>query len=95
MACPPASLRPSAKVAMLMPAWPNVLPSVPTKPGFVGTLGNTFGQAGINIATFALGRREAGGHAIALVEIDAPITPEILAKVQGIKNVIEAKALRF
>jgi D-3-phosphoglycerate dehydrogenase len=78
-------------------AWgPNMLCVVNIdKPGFVGTLGNTFGQAGINIATFALGRREAGGHAIALVEIDAPITPEILAKVQGIKNVIEAKALRF
>lgn len=78
-------------------AWgPNMLCVVNVdKPGFVGTIGNTFGAAGINIATFALGRTEAGGHAIALVEIDAPVTPELLAKVQGIKNVIEAKALRF
>jgi D-3-phosphoglycerate dehydrogenase len=78
-------------------AWaPNMLCVVNVdKPGFVGTLGNTFGEAGINIATFALGRREAGGHAIALVEIDQPLTPEILAKVQNIKHVVEAKALRF
>ncbi|MFZ1991924.1 MAG: phosphoglycerate dehydrogenase [Alphaproteobacteria bacterium] len=78
-------------------AWgPNMLCVVNVdKPGFVGAVGQTFEAAGINIATFALGRTEAGGHAIALVEIDAPITPEILAKVQGLKNVIEAKALKF
>jgi D-3-phosphoglycerate dehydrogenase / 2-oxoglutarate reductase len=65
------------------------------QPGFVGGLGRTFEAAGINIATFALGRTEAGGHAIALVEIDQPITEEILAKVRGLKHVVEAKALRF
>ena len=78
-------------------AWgPNMLCVVNIdKPGFVGAIGKTFEAAGINIATFALGRTEAGGHAIALVEIDQPITGEILAKVQGLKHVVEAKALRF
>ena len=31
-------------------------------PGFIGALGTTLGENGINIATFNLGRREAGGR---------------------------------
>ena len=46
-------------------------------PGFIGALGTTLGEAGINIATFNLGRREAGGEAVALVAVDDPITPEL------------------
>ena len=43
------------------------------KPGFIGNLGRTLGEAGINIATFALGRDEQGGSAIALVSIDGNV----------------------
>ena len=39
-------------------------------PGFIGALGTTLGEAGINIATFNLGRRKAGGEAVALVAVD-------------------------
>ncbi|MBC8241668.1 MAG: ACT domain-containing protein [Alphaproteobacteria bacterium] len=35
------------------------------KPGLIGALGTTLGDAGINIATFHLGRAEQGGDAIA------------------------------
>src|SRR3546814_18569154 len=34
------------------------------KPGFIGRLGSTLGEAGINIGTFHLGRRSAGGEAV-------------------------------
>ena len=40
------------------------------KPGFIGRFATLLGEAGINIATFHLGRDAAGGNAIALVEID-------------------------
>ncbi|MDW8125986.1 MAG: phosphoglycerate dehydrogenase, partial [Geminicoccaceae bacterium] len=43
------------------------------KPGFIGALGKTLGDAEINIATFHLGRDRPGGDAIALVEVDGPI----------------------
>ena len=33
------------------------------KPGFIGRLGSILGAAGVNIATFHLGRGEAGGDA--------------------------------
>ena len=39
-------------------------------PGFIGKLGTALGEAGINIATFNLGRREAFGEAVALVAVD-------------------------
>ena len=37
------------------------------KPGFIGRFASVLGDAGVNIATFALGRDEQGGSAIALV----------------------------
>ena len=40
------------------------------KPGFIGRFASVLGDAGVNIATFALGRDEEGGSAIALVSID-------------------------
>ena len=40
------------------------------KPGFIGKFSWTLGDAGINIATFHVGREAPGGNAIALIEID-------------------------
>jgi D-3-phosphoglycerate dehydrogenase len=65
------------------------------KPGFIGALGSTLGAAGINIATFHLGRAEAGGDAICLVAVDQPIPAEILAKICALESVVQAKALGF
>ena len=40
------------------------------KPGFIGKFSSTMGDAGINIATFHVGREAPGGNAVALIEID-------------------------
>jgi D-3-phosphoglycerate dehydrogenase / 2-oxoglutarate reductase len=64
-------------------------------PGFIGRLGSTLGEAGLNIGTFHLGRRQAGGEAVLLLSIDAPIPEPILwqlCKLPGVKTV---KALKF
>ena len=65
------------------------------KPGFIGALGNALGAAEVNIATFHLGRAAPGQDAIALVEVDQPLTPAILDTVRTLPNVIQVKALRF
>jgi D-3-phosphoglycerate dehydrogenase len=65
------------------------------KPGFVGNLGRTLGEAGVNIATFHLGRKETGGDAILLVSVDQPLDDLILAQVCAIPNVLQTKILRF
>ncbi len=65
------------------------------KPGFIGNLGTLLGEAGVNIATFNLGRAEGGGDAIALVAVDQPISAEVLDKVASLPHVVQAKALSF
>src|SRR5437868_10511847 len=65
------------------------------KPGFIGALGHTLGAAQINIATFHLGRTAAGEDAIALVEVDQPMSAELIDAVRRLPNVIQAKAMRF
>jgi D-3-phosphoglycerate dehydrogenase len=65
------------------------------KPGFVGRFATLLAGAGINIATFHLGRESAGGDAIALVEVDGTVPPNVLAEVQKIPNVQQVKTLRF
>jgi D-3-phosphoglycerate dehydrogenase len=65
------------------------------KPGFIGALGMTLGEARINIATFHLGRDAPGGDAIALVEVDGPIPDHVLDQVRRLPQVIHAKQLSF
>ena len=65
------------------------------KPGFIGRFASLLGDAGVNIATFALGRDEQGGSAIALVAIDGAAPPEVIAKVGKIDGVRQVTALRF
>ena len=64
-------------------------------PGFIGRLGTTLGEAGVNIATFHLGRREAGGEAVALVSVDGRIAPDVVEAVEAIPGVKRVKPLRF
>src|SRR2546423_14880855 len=40
-------------------------------PGVIGRVGTILGEAGINISAFHLGRRERGGEAMAVIEVDA------------------------
>ena len=65
------------------------------KPGFIGALGVMLGEAGVNIATFNLGRRAAGEDAIALVGVDQRLDEDLLAKVRALPHVKEAQALAF
>jgi D-3-phosphoglycerate dehydrogenase len=65
------------------------------RPGFIGRLGTVLGEAGINIATFNLGRNRAGGDAIALIEVDEEPGETVLDQIRAIPNVIRVKALAF
>ena len=65
------------------------------KPGFIGSLGGALGEAGVNIATFNLGRNTAEGDAIALLAVDDPVSQEVLEVVRNIEHVKQAKALVF
>jgi D-3-phosphoglycerate dehydrogenase len=65
------------------------------KPGFIGRLGTILGENKVNIATFHLGRDQPGGSAIALVQVDQPISPALLGKIAAVEGVVQAKVLSF
>ena len=64
-------------------------------PGFIGKLGTTLGEAGINIATFNLGRRAEGGEAVALVSVDGDVPSDVVAALCALDGVREVVPLRF
>ena len=65
------------------------------QPGVIGHVGTTLGKLGVNIATFALGRREAslGAEAVSLVCLDGKVTESILAPILEFKAITQAKLL--
>jgi D-3-phosphoglycerate dehydrogenase len=65
------------------------------KPGFIGALGALLGEAGVNIATFNLGRMDAGDDAIALVGVDQVVAEDLIAKIAALPHVKEVRALTF
>jgi D-3-phosphoglycerate dehydrogenase len=67
------------------------------EPGVIGQVGETLGRLGVNIATFALGRREAsrGAEAVSLVRLDGEVAASILAPIRGIVAITEARLLHL
>jgi D-3-phosphoglycerate dehydrogenase len=65
------------------------------KPGFIGRFSSVLGEAGINIATFHVGRDAPGGNAVALIEIDGELPPAVLAAVRALPQVQQARQLKF
>jgi D-3-phosphoglycerate dehydrogenase len=64
-------------------------------PGIIGTLGNTMGQNGVNIANFTLGRSQKGKDAIALLYVDDPVPGEVLDALRETGLFQQVRALAF
>lgn len=65
------------------------------KPGFIGRLGSVLAENNINIATFNLGRVQAGEDAIALVGVDQTPSAAVMNAIKTTANVKEVRALAF
>ncbi|OYV38394.1 MAG: phosphoglycerate dehydrogenase [Acidocella sp. 20-61-6] len=65
------------------------------KPGFIGKFGMTLAEAGVNIATFHLGRAAQGEDAICLVSTDGDTPDEVLSQVRALPLVMQATTLAF
>ena len=64
-------------------------------PGIIGTLGQTMGDHGVNIANFALGRADAGGEAIALLYVDAPVPSGAIKALHDTGKFQQIRELKF
>ncbi len=65
------------------------------EPGFIGALGTALGNAGVNIATFHLGRSEPGADALALVEVDQPVSTQLTEQLLQLPHVHSVRVLHF
>jgi D-3-phosphoglycerate dehydrogenase / 2-oxoglutarate reductase len=64
-------------------------------PGIIGLLGMTMGKNGVNIANFTLGRSGPGQDAIALLYLDQPIDPRVVATLEGTGMFQQVRPLAF
>jgi D-3-phosphoglycerate dehydrogenase len=64
-------------------------------PGIIGTLGQTLGEHGVNIANFTLGRKVAKGEAIALLYVDEALPQAAIEALKGTGRFQQVKPLEF
>lgn len=67
-------------------------------PGVIGKIGTILGEQGVNIANFALGRERTGSKpvkALAVVQVDAPVSGRTLDALKTIEALLEAKPVQL
>ena len=63
-------------------------------PGVIGKIGSILGEQGVNIANFALGRDRSGRKpvkALAVVQVDAPVSQDVLDALMKIEALLEVR----
>jgi D-3-phosphoglycerate dehydrogenase len=64
-------------------------------PGVIGKVGSILGDAGINISAFHLGRRERGGEAMAIIEVDAPLDKSTVDQLLALEPVLSLRQIEL
>jgi D-3-phosphoglycerate dehydrogenase len=67
------------------------------EPGVIGRIGTLLGEQHVNIATFALGRRDTapGAEAVSLVRLDGDVAESAVEPIRKISAVTEAKLIHL
>lgn len=65
------------------------------KPRIIGPVGMVLGDARINIAAMQVGRIRQGEEALMVLNVDAPVGPEILAKLRRIDGILDVKLVKL
>jgi D-3-phosphoglycerate dehydrogenase len=63
------------------------------RPGIVGIIGGRMGEAGVNIATMQVGRREAGGEALIAMTVDSAIPAPVVEEIRARIGATDARAI--
>jgi D-3-phosphoglycerate dehydrogenase / 2-oxoglutarate reductase len=63
------------------------------RPGVIGAVGTVLGEAGINIASMEVGRKEAGGLALMGLTVDSPIPADVLDRITAAVGTKSARSL--
>ncbi|MGH9037397.1 MAG: NAD(P)-dependent oxidoreductase, partial [Acidimicrobiia bacterium] len=65
------------------------------RPGMIGRVGVTLGDAGVNIADMALGRGPTGEHALMVLSTDSPVAPEVVERLRAQDGILDAKSIEL
>jgi len=65
------------------------------KPGVIGSLGTTLGAHSINIAGMGLGRRAPQETAITILNIDSPLSEEVIKEITANSNIVSLKFIKL
>ena len=65
------------------------------KPRIIGKLGMLLGENNINIANMTLGRKERGGPAVTVLNLDSDVSQDLLKRISRIRYMNEARVVRF
>jgi D-3-phosphoglycerate dehydrogenase len=65
------------------------------KPLIIGRVATIIGEAGVNIANLVLGRDERGGRAATILNIDDPLSDDVMEKIRAVPHVKEARLLKL
>ncbi len=64
-------------------------------PGVIGHVGTLLGEAGVNIGEYHQGRLEAGGEALAAIAVDERLTPELMAALADLPDVMSVRQVQL
>jgi D-3-phosphoglycerate dehydrogenase len=64
-------------------------------PGVIGRVGTILGEHEINISRFHLGRRERGGEAMAVIEVDAAADAETLDALRSLQEILSVRVIEL
>ncbi|MBI3615278.1 MAG: phosphoglycerate dehydrogenase [Candidatus Omnitrophica bacterium] len=65
------------------------------RPGMIGRIGATLGSKGINISWMTFGRKDQGGDAITVLNLDQVPSPQVLAEIKKLPDVLDATLVKL
>ncbi|MGE5843137.1 MAG: phosphoglycerate dehydrogenase [Deltaproteobacteria bacterium] len=78
-----------------IPQGPMILVQNVDRPGVIGNIGMTLGKHGVNIARFQLGRTKDKEQAICTVNLDTPVSDDILHEIRALPAVMSVHYIKF
>ncbi len=60
-------------------------------PGVIGKVGTLLGGHGINIAEWQMGRSGPGGEAVSYINIDSPVSDEVLRELRALPTIVDVR----
>ena len=97
------SLREEPHIVKVNDYWLDVVPSTPyllfvdnaDHPGSIGAVGTVAGRNNINISFMEVGRLSLRGRAMMIIGLDDPVPPEVLAEINALPQIYDARLVKL